>query len=71
MSEDHKHAKLTGAIKRIVGGGSIAIEVCKCKALRMVTTNKHGEITESPWEVEEEVEDEMPLLWDGKKHNDN
>lgn len=64
----HKHEVLTSAVKRIVGGGSIAIEVCKCKAMRTVSTNKHGEVIASDWEVEEE--ETMPLIWDGKTHND-
>lgn len=73
MSE-HVHKALTSAKKQIVGGGSIAIEVCSCKALRsVVEKGRLGPLEYSDWELpepEEESEDQLELLWDGEVDND-
>ena len=66
---EHKHAVLTSSAKKIVGGGSIALEVCACQAMRSVVTKKGGQVITSDWEEADEEED-MPLLWDGTTDND-
>lgn len=68
---DHEHKALISAKKKIVGGGSIAIETCKCKAMRSVIEHKDGTVINGDWETEDEPQEDMPLLWDGTTHNDN
>jgi hypothetical protein len=67
-TNDHKHEVLTSAAKKIVGGGSIALEVCACQAMRSVVTKKGGQVITSDWEDAEE--EDMPLIWDGTTNND-
>ena len=65
---DHKHAVLTSSAKKIMGGGSIALEVCSCDAIRSVITKRNGQVITSDWEEPEE--EEVPLIWDGTTDND-